>query len=75
MSRGADAPACSPDSIAPSMKPDHPFARSEPASSTRPSGRRISSWKREYQPGRWIAHVPRANSSESQSCATASVAT
>ena len=74
MSRGTAAPACRPDSIAPSMKPDHPFARSEPASSTRPSGRRISSWWSAYQPGRWIAQVPRENSSASQSCAIAPVA-
>jgi len=33
-----------PDSIAPSMNPAQPFARSDPASTTRPSGRRISAW-------------------------------
>src|SRR5436309_3173258 len=60
--------------MAPSMKPDQPFARSEPARRMRPSGRRISAWWRVYQPGRWIAQVPRAYSSASQSCAAAATA-
>ena len=36
-----DAPR-SPDSIAPSMNPDHPLAMSEPANMTAPSGRCIA---------------------------------
>ena len=70
--RRRPAPARSPDSIAPSMNPAQPSARSEPASSTGPRARRIAAWWCSYQPGRWIAQVPRENSSASQSCAVAS---
>ena len=51
------------------MNPDHPLAMSEPANAIRPSGRRASAWWVVYHPGRWIAHVPRENSSPSQSLA------
>jgi hypothetical protein len=54
------------------MNPAQPLARSEPGSTTRPSGACIAAWWCSYQPGRWIAHVPRENSSASQSCAAVS---
>ena len=38
---------------------------------TGPSARRIAAWWCSYQPGRWIAQVPRENSSASQSWAVA----
>jgi DNA-binding transcriptional LysR family regulator len=72
LSLAARAPASRPDSIAPSMNPAHPSAMSEPASSSRPSGRPIAAWWCSYQPGRWIAQVPREYSSASQSRAVAS---
>ena len=59
------------------MKPDQPSARSDPASSSRPSGRCIAAWWCSYQPGRWIAQVPREYSSATQSwvvAATSSIA-
>jgi hypothetical protein len=60
--------------MAPSMKPAQPFAKSEPARITNPSGLCISAWWCVYQPGRWMAQVPRENSSASQSCAVAASA-
>ncbi len=43
-SAAACAPARSPDSIAPSMNPAHPLARSEPAKIRPGSARRIAAW-------------------------------
>ena len=40
----AHAPALSPDSMAPSMNPAQPLAKSLPAMRTLPSGRCISAW-------------------------------
>ena len=42
--RSAHAPALSPDSMAPSMNPAQPLAKSLPARRTLPSGRCISAW-------------------------------
>ena len=69
--RTAALPARSPDSIAPSMNPDHPLAMSDPARSTRPSALCIAAWWCSYQPGRWIAQVPPEKRSASQSWAVA----